>query len=56
MLLREGNYEPGANRAVREALIRAIHSPGSDAAEIISKSTGDTGSFVGRAEGKRDWR
>ncbi len=39
MPLRVGKYEPGASKADREALIRAVRSLGSDAAGIISKST-----------------
>jgi len=39
MPLRIGRYEPGATRADREALIRAVSMLGSDAAGIISKST-----------------
>lgn len=39
MPLRIGRYEPGATRADREALTRAVRMLGSDAAGIISKST-----------------
>lgn len=39
MPLRLGKYEPGASKADREALIRAVRSLGSDAAGIISKTT-----------------
>ena len=36
---RVSKYEPGASRADRDALIRAVKSLASDAAGIISKST-----------------
>ncbi|MCE5242493.1 MAG: DUF935 domain-containing protein [Syntrophobacteraceae bacterium] len=39
MPIRIGKYEPGANRADKDALLAAIRSIGTDAAGIISKST-----------------